>query len=364
MHVLHVIDALSIGGAERMLVEIANRTSADGHRVSVCVTRTGLALAPALSPAVELFVLGRTGRVDVWPLVRLARWLKTERVTIVHCHGRSSFSLMAVLAAARATRVPILMHDHLGVEAHPDAPVWFRIAQRYLAAYVAVSEPQLAWARRAGVPTSRQHLIVNAIDTAALKHKRVTGEPLEPAAGHRLVCVGGIRREKAIDVLLEAVARMRTRATLHIIGGDLDRSYAERCRERAQQNDLLGRVRFLGQRDDALAVAATCDLGVHAARSESGPLVLAEYAALGVPFVSTNVGEIARLLADAGIGAFVAPDDPQALADAIDGALALPVNVRQQEGQRGIAVAHARFDLASVIQRWYSVYAALDGSRL
>ena len=49
MNILHIIDSLAVGGAERVLVELANQAARDGHRVAVCVTRseTTLAAGPA-----------------------------------------------------------------------------------------------------------------------------------------------------------------------------------------------------------------------------------------------------------------------------------------------------------------------------
>src|SRR3569623_2355422 len=95
LHVLHVVDALALGGAERMLVESANRTVFDGHRVSVCVTRSGIELAARLDPRSDLLVLGRQKKLELSPLVRLVRWIRATDDDAIHCHGRSSFSLIA-----------------------------------------------------------------------------------------------------------------------------------------------------------------------------------------------------------------------------------------------------------------------------
>ena len=354
LHVAHVIDALSLGGAERIAVELANRTVVDGHRASICVTRSGTALAARLDPRVELLVLGRQRRFELRPLARFARWLADRAVDVVHCHGRSSFSLLAALRATRATSRPVVLHDHLGVQLHPGVPRWFRFARRYLAAYVAVDPAQRTWAVRAGIADARTHVIGNAIDMAALARQPLTGPALPEAAGPRLIFVGGLRRDKAVDVLLDAMARLRAPATLFVVGGDADPAYAARCRAAASN-----RVVFLGQRDDALPLAATADLAVHPARSESGPLVIAEYAALGLPFVATRVGGIANRLADAGAGRFVAPDDPGALASAIDDLLARPAAERRALGAAWGAVARPLFDVSARMPDWYALYARL-----
>ena len=357
MHVLHVIDALSLGGAERMAVEIANRTVADRHRVSVCVTRSGIALAPQLDPRIELIVLGRTSRAAVRPLVRLARWSERHRVDVAHCHGRSSFALVAVLKAAGLYRRSTVLHDHKGIEIDPSIPIWFRIAARYLSAFVGVYPRQLSWAQQAGVQVRKTHLIPNAIDMERVATQELRTKPLAEAPGRsRLIYIGGLRREKAVDVLLEAIAIVRAPIILSIVGGDTDRAYATRCRERAARADLADRVEFLGQRADALALARDADLGVHSSRSESGPLVLVEYAAIGLPFVSTAVGGVAMGLAELGAGRFVPPEDPTALATAIDEMLALSPTARRQLGSSWRAAAKGLYDISIAMPRWYEIY--------
>jgi len=160
-------------------------------------------------------------------------------------------------------------------------------------------------------------------------------------------------------VLLDAMPRLTAPATLFVVGGDADPGYAAACRARAQRPELAGRVVFLGARDDALALAATADLAVHPARSESGPLVLAEYAALGIAFVATRVGGVATELAAAGTGRFVAPEDPAELAAAIDELLALAPDERRRRAAAARGVAHRLFDLSVVMPRWYELYAEL-----
>lgn len=353
MHVLHVIDALALGGAERMLVEIANRAARDGHRITVCVTRHDTRMAHLLDANIELLVLGRTRRIDLAPMWRLRQWIARSAVDVIHAHGRSSFSLIAALRATRAIATPVILHDHLGVHIHPEVPRWFEIARRFLDAYVAVDEAQLAWAARAGIARDRMHVIANALDLAALA-ARTRDSELSAVAGPRLLCIGGLRRDKAIDVVLEAMTHVA--ATLFVVGGDADPAYAAACRARAARPDLASRIVFLGERGDALPLARTVDLAVHGARSESGPLVLAEYASLEIPFVATRVGAIAEALAAVCPQRFVPAEDPEALARAITAALAMPAAQRAREVAAAAQLARARFEISNVIAAWYEVY--------
>ncbi|MFN0247164.1 MAG: glycosyltransferase [Kofleriaceae bacterium] len=361
MHILHVIDGLGLGGAERMLVSLANRAAVDGHRVSVCVTRGDTTLANELATSIALIRLGRTRRWELEPMRRLAKVVRETGVDVIHCHGRSSFSLVAVLVASRRVVVPVLLQDHLGVELHPRIPRWFRFARYFLDVYVGLYAQHETWARRAGIRTDRIHVIPNALDLRTID-PAVEQLPQAPGCA-RLVAVGGLRPEKGLDVLFEAIAQLERPVRLFVIGGDIDRAYAQMLRDRAACSDLSSRIVFLGTRRDALALARSADLAVHAARSESGPLVLLEYAAREVPFVATSVGGIATGLQAAGIGRFVAPERPVALASQIDAALALSAEQRRAEARAWRDAAIALYDLTIVMPRWYSLYEQLARAR-
>lgn len=345
-----------------MLVDIANGAARLGNRVSACVTRSRGALAADLRGDVPLAALDRNQRFDLPAMRRFASLVAAQGVDLFHAHGRSTFSFLAAMRTLGLTRLPIVFHDHSGVELDASVPVWFRIwARHFVGQYVAVSSRQLDWARRAGVPKDKSTVIENALDLDRLKEaKRLDlrselSIPVDKTVG---VVVGGIRPEKGIDVLLEAIAKsaLKGSAVILVLGGLRDAEYSQSCESRRSALRLSDSVLFVGERRDAPSVIKSADFAVIPSRSESGPLVLIEYLANGVPFVGTRVGAIAERMAQRNLPEFVAPGDSDALAAALDRLLALDEPARRQRGRVGQEIARAQFDIQRVLPRWYAVY--------
>ena len=361
VHVLHVIDGLGLGGAERMLVDIANRTVADGHRVSVCVTRSNVTLASELDPRVHVLVLARRAPVSPLGLLRLARFVRTERVDVIHAHLRSNVTFVLQLRILRAISIPIVFHDHYGtIEVDSAVPIWFRIGHRFIAQYVGVYDKLTAWARSAGMDPSRTTTIPNAIDLS-----RFTGAPAsrireDLGIGDALlaVMVGTLRRDKGIEVLLEALAQSSARDQIRVIiaGTDGEPDYAASCKARCAELGLDRAVTFLGGRTDVPSLLPVADLGLLTSHTESGPRVLIDYLAAGLPIGATRVGDIGGRLSDLGVPGFVAPGDVAALARELSAFVALSPTARRARGARGRELLVEGWDIRSAMPRWYAVY--------
>jgi glycogen(starch) synthase len=84
-------------------------------------------------------------------------------------------------------------------------------------------------------------------------------------------------------------------------------------------------------------------------------MVLLEAMGAGVPVVSTDVGGIPDVLRPPTEGWLVAPEDPTALAAAIDEALG-DADRRAAVADAGRARIHAEFDLAAWVARHDEVY--------
>ncbi len=362
MHIMHVIDSLAIGGAERMLVDIANSTAASGHRVSVCVTRSEDALAQSLRPEVDCWELDRRARLDLGAMRRFAHLVSDQAIEVLHAHGRSTLSFLAALRTLGYIRLPVVLHDHAGLERDGSVPAWLRAwGSRYIAQYVGVYEKQGVWALRAGIPPGRIHIIGNAIDLERIRR-------VAPADIRRQfqiddgsligLVVGGIRPEKGIDILLKALAQCQCTERLRvlIVGGVRDPAYAAACRTQCTKLGLEATVRFVGERLDVPELLHAADFALIPSRCESGPLVLIECLTAGLPFVATAVGGVAEQVSREGLPEIVPPDDAGALARGIERLAALSTEERQARVSLGRRIAAERFDIRQVMPRWHGVY--------
>jgi glycosyltransferase involved in cell wall biosynthesis len=364
MHIMHVIDSLEVGGAERMLVEIANQTAADGHQVSVCVTRSQCALAGSFRHGIALTTLNRSRRFDWDAFNNFASIIKYQKVEVLHAHSRSTLAFLSFAKTLGLIHIPIIFHDHYGIEIDPSIPLWFRLwAKHCLYHYVGVYSKLATWAEAAGIPKERISVIENALDLKPL----CQASPLDlrrefGIAGDVLIGIvaGGIRYEKGIDALLEAIARSSCRhlITILVAGGERDKAYSQACREQSTAMALESSVKFIGERLDLPNLVRGADFALIPSRSESGPLVLIEYMAAGLPFVSTKVGAIARRVAELGIPEFVDPGDAGSLAMALDRLVYLAPGERHARAKAGQEVALRDFDIKRKIAQWYKIYAS------
>jgi len=171
-----------------------------------------------------------------------------------------------------------------------------------------------------------------------------------PARGYVVAFIGRIQPLKAPDVLLRAVAALRTREpdlardlTVVVAGGPsgsgLDRPSA--LIELARSLGIADAVRFLPpqSRDSLADVYRAADLVAVPSYNESFGLVALEAQACGTPVVAAAVGGLVRAVRDGVSGVLVDGHDATDWAQVLGGLLAAPD--RRAALARG-AVHHAR----------------------
>lgn len=137
-----------------------------------------------------------------------------------------------------------------------------------------------------------------------------------------IVCLGTLKRQKGIDVLLRAYGALprtlRMRHPLRIVGDGSERLELERLAESVGVGDS---VRFVGTSHAPGIELANASLFVLPSRWEGMPNALLEAMAEARPCIATDIDGCRDLIVDGASGRLVPPDDSVALAHALESAL-------------------------------------------
>jgi D-inositol-3-phosphate glycosyltransferase len=136
-----------------------------------------------------------------------------------------------------------------------------------------------------------------------------------------LLFVGRLDAIKDLDLLLASVARMRTDAVLHIVGGDPDGDpELDRLRGLAGDLGIAERIRFPGAvaQRDLPSYYRAADALVVTSRYESFGLAAVEALASGTPVVAASVGGLPSIITHGENGLLVRWRCPEAFAERLD----------------------------------------------
>jgi glycosyltransferase involved in cell wall biosynthesis len=366
--VAQVIDALDLGGAERMAVDIANLLDPALYRSHLVATRRSGPMAESLRASVTFEVLGRRWRWDPRGLVRLRRFVLDHRIEVLHSHGRSSAQLVALGQALRIVRARHVFHDHYGsVHSDPRPPYALRAAARVgVDRYVGVDRSLCDMASQGlRLPPERVALVHNGVDLEAFDDAIALDlHDLYDVPKDRLVAVhlANLRESKDHETLIGALSSMQHADAFKVIviGGDNDQGRRLRLERLIDLHGVRASIALVGAHTDAAAHLLGADFGILSSRSESGPLAAAEYLAAGLPYVVTDTGEIVKRLAGTDSGFVVPPGDVRRLAEALDRMVSLSPDERTGMGQRGRRLVETSFDQRAVVRSIERVYDALD----
>lgn len=327
---------LSGGGAERMLLRLAEAFAERGHPVDLVLVRAEGQYLDQVPHSVNIVDLGaaRT-RSAVW---RLSRYLDRARPAAM-LSGLVHVNVAALLARAIARhrmRLVISERNTISADRHAATTASVKLAHRAVPfayrradAIVAVSDGVAQdLARFAGLARERIAVINNPVVTPAL-HRQAAQRPTHPWFGPGqpplILAVGRLAPQKDFLTLLQAFARLRSRrpARLAILGDGEERDLLVAESERLGIGADVALPGFISNPFAWMAGASVLALS---SRWEGSPNVLVEAMACGTPVVATDCPSgPAQILRDGALGRLVSVGDAAALAGALERTLERPV---------------------------------------
>lgn len=357
--VLHLINSLAQGGAERSLVELLPRLRERSIESHVAVLRrTEDSFEDEVRQlGVPLIDLRSPGRLTA-PF-RVRQTLRRVRPSLLHTTlfdadliGR----LGAVLTAVPVVSSQVNMAYSVPRGDDPNVSQWKLALVRWLdgitarhlaAAHHAVSGPVWRMAvTELGVPPESVTVIPRGRDRArlgipSLERRRRVRHSLGIAPSTPVVVnVGRQEYQKDQETLLRAQRILLDRGlqTSVLLVGRAGNA-SESLREVAGRNELQESVRFMGYRSDVTDLVAASDVFAFPSRFEGLPGSVLEAMALDVPVVASDIPPNRDVLDGGRNGLLVPVADAEALADAIQDTLE-----GGDEVARRVAAARAAFE--------------------
>jgi glycosyltransferase involved in cell wall biosynthesis len=295
---------------------------------------------------------------DVFDLLALRRLARGRDVVHLHSSKAAALGRVAALSLGghRRPAVVVTAHYWSWLVGGRWAPL-YRWIERRLAgrcdAIVAVSEGEAKEGRDVLGASAPIELISNGVDRDQFSPG---GSPADRDRGvPLLVCVGRLSQQKGQDVAVRALARVKDRtARLRLVGAESAAGERARLETLAASLGVDDRIEWRGAVEDTGPEYRAADVVVAPSRWDGLSLALLEAMASGAAIVASDVNG-AESLGDAGVR--VPPDDPEALADAIDRLLEdAPRRRRLGEAAR---TRSASFDLATTMQRNLDLWSGL-----
>jgi glycosyltransferase involved in cell wall biosynthesis len=323
------------GGAERVIVNLAQGIADRGLPVDLVVASAEGELLGQMPPAVRLVDL-RAGRV-IKSLRPLTAYLKRVRPRVL-VSSMGHANLVAIWAgklARHVTPVVVTVHNTMSQSTPQQGKIggWLwphllRTFYPWASSVVAVSRGAADdLSHTAGLPRARVQVIYNPVITPSMlaTARQSLDHPwFAPGQPPVIVGVGRLNRQKDFATLLRAFADVRRQreARLVILGEGEDRARLEAL---ARELGVSDDVALPGFRDNAVAYIARSAVFVLSSAWEGLPTVLIEALAAGARVVSTDCPSGPReILQDGRLGALVPVGDAAALAAAIRDTLERP----------------------------------------
>jgi glycosyltransferase involved in cell wall biosynthesis len=320
-HILFVIDQFSktLGGGERAVLQLASHLPQHGFQASILTF-----LLDPESPALKvtrapiyLLPLHRTyGIGALQAALRLRQFIGREGVVIVQTVFESSDLWAGFVTRAITGAKLVWSRRDMGINRKPKHRIAYHLMARIPHAVMAVSEEVRQYCVQIdGINSARVHTIHNGLNI-----ERFANTPNRSRGGQLVISVGNIRRVKGHDIFIRAaaiIAQRFPRARFRIAGEALEPQYFQELLMLIDSLALADRFHFEGGVTDLPSFLAEAEIFVLPSRSEGFSNALIEAMAASLPVVATRVGGNPEAVEDGVTGLLVPPEDPDALADAL-----------------------------------------------
>ena len=354
MKILFILTGLGLGGAEKVVIDLADQMHVLGHDVKIAYLTGDVQVKPASSD-VEIIALRLNSLKDfLLASKKYQKLVKSFRPDVVHAHMVHA-NIFTRLNRALCPVPKLICTAHSSNEGGKARMLAYRLTNRLSDINTNVSQEATQAMISKGAFTKKTVVTVyNGINLNNFKNNpksiRLEQNTLN------FITVGRFTDAKDYPNLINAFAILKknNRAiNLTIVG---DGELRDQIESLIKELELEEDVTLLGRRSDIPQLLSQADIFVLASKFEGFGLVVAEAMACECYVVATDSGGVAEVMGNT--GKLVPIQNSQALADALQNAIALSSKDRMQNNRKARARVEQLFSLETSVQKWLALYEA------
>jgi glycosyltransferase involved in cell wall biosynthesis len=281
LKILQVIDILNVGGAERVFVDLTNILYKHNEDVTALFILSKGPLYNILNQKIPVHELNRKNKFSIYTLYKCSRLL--TKYNIIHCHSKHVFRYIKLVCLTFRVKTPIILQDHYLTNSDNEVPLFMKNIFRPNI-YIGVSNQLTEWAYKTlRLKPNKIYLLENIV----IKQNITDSNQLI----YDFILVSNIKKIKNQEFAIELANKIKDKQFL-IVGNIQDENYYKilKC------NVKFNNVTFQTSVENTQPILKTARMGLHVSPSETGPLVIIEYLAQGVPFLAFDTGEVSKIL--------------------------------------------------------------------
>ena len=310
MKILHIIDSLSMGGAENMLVGLTSGQQRQGHEVLVmplvCASDT-LVRRKMEEAGIEVRPFKGSGSVyNPLFIIKIAKTIR--RYDIVHVHLFPALYWVAFAKMLSLSKVPIIYTEHSTDNKRRNNPFlhWVDrfVYQHGYKRIVACAEKVMETYKLAFPSINNVCYINNGVDISLFANASpyTKTELLGVSESTFIITmVARFMSMKRQDTIVEALTKLPDDIHAVFVGGNKDDEGLIKVKELANGLGVQNRVHFLYIRSDVPRILKTLDVIIMASDYEGLSLSSIEGMAAGKPFVASDVNGLREVVGGAGL---------------------------------------------------------------
>ena len=307
MKVLHVINSLGIGGAEKLITETIPLYNKAGITADLALLRgaeTHFLEELRNKNCCKIYILGKSSPYNPLFIFQLIKIFRNYELVHAHLFPSTYFCILAKLFSRISIKVIFTEHSTSNRRFRnknlKSINAWF---YKQFDEIICITEGVKAQVlKQTKIRENKLIVINNGVDIQKYKEaESLNRKSLHPSLQNEdflLVQVSSFRPQKDQITLIKALSFLPQNIKLLLVG---EGNLKENCNNLVKEMALENRILFFGNRTDVASILKTCDVIVLSSVYEGLSLSSIEGMASGRPFVASNVLGLKEIVSGAGI---------------------------------------------------------------